>query len=157
MNYLYGTFLVLRGLEAMGIWNHEPAMQQAAEWIRMVQNADGGWGETCGTYDDPNAAKAIGPSTPSQTAWAVLGLLAAGDTRSDSVAKGSSLAGDRTSSEDGKLGRGLLSRVEMVRATYTGTGFPSVFLSWIPSLSGQYFPLLALTTYEKCNEEREAA
>ncbi len=44
VNYLYGTFLVLRGLEAMGIWNHEPAIQQAAEWIRMVQNADGGWG-----------------------------------------------------------------------------------------------------------------
>ncbi len=48
VNYLYGTFLVLRGLEAMGMWNHEPAIQQAAEWIRMVQNADGGWGETCG-------------------------------------------------------------------------------------------------------------
>ena len=87
MNYLYGTFLVLRGLEAMGFWNHEPAIQQAAEWIRMVQNADGGWGETCGTYDDPNQ-RGIGPSTPSQTAWAFLGLLAAGDTRSDSVAKG---------------------------------------------------------------------
>ncbi len=87
VNYLYGTFLVLRGLEAMGYWNHEPAIQQAAEWIRMVQNADGGWGETCGSYDDPST-RGIGPSTPSQTAWAVLGLLAAGDTRSDSVAKG---------------------------------------------------------------------
>src|SRR5580704_9334243 len=53
VNYLYGTFLVLRGLEAMGYWNHEPAIQQAAEWIRMVQNADGGWGETCTSYDDP--------------------------------------------------------------------------------------------------------
>ena len=49
----------------------------------MVQNADGGWGESCGTYDDP-AQRGIGASTPSQTAWAVLGLLAAGDTRSDS-------------------------------------------------------------------------
>ncbi len=57
VNYLYGTFLVLRGLEAMGVWNHEPAMQQAAEWIRMVQNADGGWGETCGSYDDPRPAR----------------------------------------------------------------------------------------------------
>ena len=45
VNYIYGTFLVLRGLEAMGMWNHEPAVQQAAEWIRMVQNTDGGWGE----------------------------------------------------------------------------------------------------------------
>jgi squalene-hopene/tetraprenyl-beta-curcumene cyclase len=76
VNYLYGTFLVLRGLEAMGVWSHEPAILQAAEWIRMVQNADGGWGETCGSYDDP-LQRGIGPSTPSQTAWAVLGLLAA--------------------------------------------------------------------------------
>ncbi len=49
-------------------------VQQAAEWIRMVQNADGGWGETCGSYDDPST-RGIGPSTPSQTAWAVLGCL----------------------------------------------------------------------------------
>ena len=53
----------------------------------MVQNPDGGWGETCDSYDDPNA-KGIGPSTPSQTAWAVMGLMAANDTRSDSVARG---------------------------------------------------------------------
>ena len=87
VNYLYGTFLVLRGLDAIGIDHLEPQIQQAAEWIRMVQNPDGGWGETCGSYDDPNT-RGIGPSTPSQTAWALLGLLAAGDDRSDSVAKG---------------------------------------------------------------------
>ncbi len=60
VNYLYGTFLVLRGLEAMGISNLEPSIQQAAEWIRMVQNSDGGWGETCGTYDDPDQ-RGVGP------------------------------------------------------------------------------------------------
>ena len=54
VNYLYGTFLVLRGLEAIGIDHLEPQIQQAAEWIRMVQNADGGWGESCGTYDEPD-------------------------------------------------------------------------------------------------------
>ena len=53
----------------------------------MVQNSDGGWGETCGSYDDPDT-RGVGPSTPSQTAWAILGLLAAGDDRSDSIAKG---------------------------------------------------------------------
>ena len=53
----------------------------------MVQNPDGGWGETCGSYDDPKT-KGVGPSTPSQTAWAVMGLLAVDDTRSDSVARG---------------------------------------------------------------------
>src|SRR5580700_8315605 len=87
VNYLYGTFLVLRGLEAIGMWNHEPEIQQAAEWIRSVQNADGGWGESCHSYDDP-ITRGVGVSTPSQTAWGILGLLAAGDNRSDSVAKG---------------------------------------------------------------------
>ena len=87
MNYIYGTFLVLRGLDAIGFDHNEPQVQQAAEWIRMVQNPDGGWGETCGSYDDPNT-RGVGPSTPSQTAWALLGLLAAGDDRSDSIAKG---------------------------------------------------------------------
>ncbi len=57
VNYIYGTFLVLRGLEAIGVDHLEPQMQQAAEWIRMVQNPDGGWGETCGSYDDPEHAR----------------------------------------------------------------------------------------------------
>src|SRR5205085_5406196 len=87
VNYIYGTTLVLRGLEAIGIDNHEPYVQQAAEWLRMVQNPDGGWGETCESYDDATK-RGVGQSTPSQTAWAIMGLLAASDTRSDSVARG---------------------------------------------------------------------
>src|SRR6202040_3968507 len=87
VNYIYGTALVLRGLEAIGMDNHEPCIQQGAEWLRMVQNPDGGWGETCGSYDDPST-RGVGPSTSSQTAWAILGLLAVNDTRSDSVARG---------------------------------------------------------------------
>src|SRR6202790_2161054 len=87
VNYIYGTFLVLRGLDAIGFEHNEPQVQQAAEWIRMVQNADGGWGETCGSYDDPNT-RGEGPSTPSQTAWAMLALLAAGDDGPDSVPQG---------------------------------------------------------------------
>src|SRR5260370_587341 len=87
VNYIYGTALVLRGLDAIGMDLHEPCVQQAAEWLRMVQNADGGWGETCGSYDDP-ATRGIGPSTPSQTAWAGMGLLPAVATRSDSVQRG---------------------------------------------------------------------
>src|SRR5256885_2649692 len=87
VNYTYGTMQVLRGLEAIGVDFHEPYVQQGAEWLRRVQDADGGWGETCGSYDDSNS-KGVWPSTPSQTAWAVTGLLAANDTRSDSVAPG---------------------------------------------------------------------
>jgi squalene-hopene/tetraprenyl-beta-curcumene cyclase len=154
VNYLYGTFLVLRGLEAMGVWNHEPAIQQAAEWIRMVQNADGGWGETCGSYDDPST-RGIGPSTPSQTAWAVLGLLAAGDTRSDSVAKGIRWLVAKQK-ENGSWDESAAGRNQ--EATYTGTGFPRVFyLAY--HLYRDYFPLLALTTYKRAmeKESEEAA
>jgi squalene-hopene/tetraprenyl-beta-curcumene cyclase len=152
VNYLYGTFLVLRGLEAMGIWNHEPQIQQAAEWIRMVQNPDGGWGETCGSYDDPNQ-RGIGPSTPSQTAWGILGLLAAGDTRSDSVAKGIRWLLARQLADgswDESMGEGATRE-----AIYTGTGFPRVFyLAY--HLYRNYFPLLALTNYKR-SVRREAA
>ena len=147
VNYLYGTFLVLRGLEAMGVWSHEPAIQQAAEWIRMVQNADGGWGETCGTYDDPTT-RGIGPSTPSQTAWAVLGLLAAGDTRSDSVAKGIRWLIQNQTAEGTWKEAAAGSNGE---SYYTGTGFPRVFyLAY--HLYRDYFPLLALTTYKRMME-----
>ena len=150
VNYLYGTFLVLRGLEAMGFWNHEPAVQQAAEWVRMVQNGDGGWGESCETYDDATQ-RGIGPSTPSQTAWAVLGLLAAGDTRSDSVAKGVRWLIERQH-EDGSWDELMPGRNG--ESYYTGTGFPRVFYLGY-HLYKQYFPLLALTTYKRAMQ-REA-
>jgi squalene-hopene/tetraprenyl-beta-curcumene cyclase len=145
VNYIYGTFLVLRGLEAIGVWNHEPQVQQAAEWIRMVQNADGGWGETCGSYDNPTT-RGEGPSTPSQTAWAILGLLAAGDNRSDSVAKGVRWLLEHQQIDgtwDESTGEG-----ETKQAIYTGTGFPRVFyLAYHQYRS--YFPLMALTNYRR--------
>jgi squalene-hopene/tetraprenyl-beta-curcumene cyclase len=136
VNYIYGTMLVLRGLEAVGVDHHEPYVQQAAEWLRMVQNPDGGWGETCGSYDDPNR-KGIGDSTASQTAWAVLGLMAANDMRSDSVARGIAYL-LRTQQKDGAWDE----------PQYTGTGFPRVFYLKY-HMYRQYFPLLALTTYAK--------
>jgi squalene-hopene/tetraprenyl-beta-curcumene cyclase len=136
VNYIYGTMLVLRGMQAMGVDHHEPYVQQGAEWLRMVQNSDGGWGETCGSYDDATT-RGIGPSTPSQTAWAIMGLLAAGDTRSESVQ------------------RGILYLLETQRTDghwdedqYTGTGFPRVFyLAY--HLYRDYFPLIALSTYSR--------
>ena len=141
VNYIYGTMQVLRGLEAMGTDHHEPEVQQAAEWIRMVQNPDGGWGETCGSYDDPNT-KGIGPSTPSQTAWAVMGLLAANDTRSDSVARGVAYL-LKTQKKDGAWDE----------PWYTGTGFPRVFYLMY-HMYRQYFPMIALTTYKKMMIEK---
>jgi squalene-hopene/tetraprenyl-beta-curcumene cyclase len=141
VNYIYGTALALRGLEAIGMDNHEPCMQQAAEWLRMVQNPDGGWGESCGSYDDVSA-HGVGPSTPSQTAWAILGVLAVGDTRSDSVARGIAYL-LRTQREDGSWDE----------PQCTGTGFPRVFYLQY-HLYRQYFPLLALTTYAKVMEKQ---
>ncbi len=150
VNYLYGTFLVLRGLEAMSFGHLEPEVQQSVEWVRSVQNSDGGWGETCGTYDDPTQ-RGVGASTPSQTAWALLALLAGGDNRSDSVAKGVRWLIERQQ-QDG-------SWTELVpgrngESYYTGTGFPQVFYLGY-HLYKQYFPLLALSTYQR-SMEREA-
>jgi squalene-hopene/tetraprenyl-beta-curcumene cyclase len=136
VNYIYGTMLVLRGLEAIGVDHHEPQVQQAAEWLRMFQNPDGGWGETCGSYDDPTT-KGMGSSTPSQTAWAVMGLLAANDTRSDSVTRGIAYL-LKTQRKDGSWDE----------PWYTGTGFPRVFYLMY-HLYRDYFPLIALTTYKK--------
>jgi squalene-hopene/tetraprenyl-beta-curcumene cyclase len=144
VNYLYGTMQVLRGLEAIGEDNHEAYIQQAAEWIRMMQRPDGGWGETCGSYDDPNL-KGTGPSTPSQTAWGILGLLAAGDTRSDSLARGIAYL-LRTQQKNGSW----------FDEYYTGTGFPQVFYLKY-HLYATYFPLLALTTYARAMADEEAA
>ena len=131
VNYIYGTMLVLRGLEAIGVDHHEPYVQQGAEWLRMIQNADGGWGESCASYDDPNT-KGVGPSTPSQTAWAVMGLLAANDTRSESVAKGIAYL-LKTQRADGSWDEPY----------FTGTGFPGDFMIRY-HLYRLTFPLLAL-------------
>jgi len=145
VNYIYGTFLVLRGLEAIGMDNHEPQILQAAEWVRMVQNGDGGWGETCGSYDDPNL-RGEGVSTPSQTAWALMALLSAGDDRSDSVAKGVRWLLEHQNAEgswDEAMGEGAQRQ-----SIITGTGFPKVFyLAY--TLYRQYFPLMALTAYKR--------
>ena len=143
-NYIYGTFLVLRGLQAIGADNHEPYVQQAAEWLRSVQNPDGGWGETLGSYDNP-ALRGQGESTASQTAWAVLGLLAAGDTRSNCVERGIMFL-LRTQRKDGSWWE----------KTYTGTGFPKVFYLKY-HMYAEYFPLLALATYSQVMKSLQRA
>ncbi len=134
VNYIYGTCFALRGLDAAGVSNREARIIQAGEWIRSFQNPDGGWGETCGSYDD-DSLKGTGPSTPSQTAWALLGLFASGDRHSSSVERGLQYL-RKTQRADGRWEDGW----------FTGTGFPRVFYLKY-HLYAQYFPLMALAEY----------
>jgi squalene-hopene/tetraprenyl-beta-curcumene cyclase len=78
VNYIYGTWQVLRGLRAIGEDMTQDWVLRGRDWLESCQNADGGWGETCGTYENPST-KGIGPSTASQTAWAIMGICACGD------------------------------------------------------------------------------
>lgn len=134
--YIYGTCFALRGLRAMGEDDHEHYIQRGNEWLRSIQNSDGGWGESCASYD--NGIYAAAESTPSQTAWALMGLLAGGDTYSSSVQHGIEYLLD-TQLEDGSWNEELA----------TGTGFPKVFyLNY--HYYRLYFPLLALATFVKC-------
>jgi len=133
--YVYGTCFALRGLAAAGESDREVHVLRAGEWLRSIQNADGGWGESCASYD--NGVFAASPSTPSQTAWAILGLLAGGDSNSLSVRHGIEFLLDAQRS-DGSWNEELA----------TGTGFPKVFyLNY--HLYKDYFPLLALASFVK--------
>jgi squalene-hopene/tetraprenyl-beta-curcumene cyclase len=131
--YIYGTCFALRGLAAAGESDREAHVLRAGEWLRSIQNADGGWGESCASYDAGTFVAA--PSTPSQTAWAILGLIAGGDDASLSVRHGIEYLLD-TQLPDGSW------REELA----TGTGFPKVFyLNY--HLYKDYFPLLALSSF----------
>ncbi|MBI1884616.1 MAG: squalene--hopene cyclase [Chlamydiae bacterium] len=136
VNYIYGTWQVLKGLASMGEDMHQPDCQKAATWLRSVQNSDGGWGESCLSYDDPSQ-KAKGVSTPSQTAWALMGLFASGDLTSSNVKRGLEylLA---TQKEDGSWDEW----------PFTGTGFPRVFYIKYEYYR-IYFPLFAMAMYLK--------
>ena len=133
--YIYGTFLALRGLRAAGESDREVHVLRGGEWLRAIQNADGGWGETCASYQ--NNTFVGGDSTPSQTAWGVLGLLAGGDTTSESLMRGVEYLIE-TQRPDGGWDE----------QNTTGTGFPKVFyLSY--HMYRDSFPLLALAEFLK--------
>jgi squalene-hopene/tetraprenyl-beta-curcumene cyclase len=134
VNYIYGTWSVLRGLAAIGADMGADHVQRAVRWLLARQNADGGWGEPCESYAGPDLA-GCGASIPSQTAWALLGLFAAGHTTSATVERGIEylLA---TQQADGAW--------EDQR--WNGTGFPRVFFLKY-HLYARYFPLWALGVY----------
>ncbi len=133
VNYVYGTSGVLRALEANGLAS-EDICRRAVEWLHSVQNPDGGFGETIASYDDPSL-KGKGESTPSQTAWGLVGLLAAAGPDDDGARRAAEylLA---TQNQDGSWDEDA----------FTGTGFPSVFYLRY-HLYRNSFPLYALARY----------
>ena len=134
VNYIYGTWQVLRGLRAIGQDMTQDWILRGRDWLESCQNNDGGWGETCGTYENPST-KGIGESTASQTAWAIMGICACGDLDRRSIQRGL---------------RYLLSAQKpdgsWDEEQITGTGFPRVFYLKY-DMYRQNFPLLALATY----------
>jgi squalene-hopene/tetraprenyl-beta-curcumene cyclase len=130
VNYVYGTFLALRGIQASGAGRTGDSVTKAAHWIASVQNPDGGWGETCASYATERFAP--GPSTPSQTAWGTMALLASGDRGSAALRKAVRYLID-TQRDDG----------EWDESRATGTGFPNVFYLRY-TLYRLYFPVIAL-------------
>ena len=134
VNYIYGTWQVLRGLRAIGHDMTQDWIVRGRDWLESCQNDDGGWGETCATYENP-ATKGIGKSTASQTAWAIMGICACGDLTRPSIQRGLRfLLG--TQKDDGSWDEPEI----------TGTGFPGVFYLKY-DMYRQNFPLLALATY----------
>lgn len=139
-NYLYGTWLALTSLDRAGEDPRAPWAQTAREWLRSCQNSDGGWGELPTSYSDPQH-KGRGPSTPSQTAWALMGLFAAGESESGAVTRGLQYLLDQQQADGGWR-----------EDFWTGTGFPEVFYLRY-HLYATYFPLLALAQWLRSQKQ----
>jgi squalene-hopene/tetraprenyl-beta-curcumene cyclase len=147
VNYVYGTWSALCALNAVGIGPDAPMVERAADWLAAIQNPDGGWGETCSSYRLDYRGYEPYPSGASQTAWALLGLMAAGRADHPAVARGvgwlqAHQGADGVWPED----------------HYTGGGFPRVFYLRYHGYS-KFFPLWALARYRnlrRSNERRVA-
>jgi squalene-hopene/tetraprenyl-beta-curcumene cyclase len=133
-NYVYGTGAVVPALIAAGVKPHKPVIRRAVAWLEAHQNDDGGWGEDLRSYDDP-ALAGRGASTASQTAWALLALLAAGEHRGAAAERGVRWLA-ATQRADGSWDE----------PQYTGTGFPGDFYINY-HLYRLAFPLSALGRY----------
>ena len=139
VNYIYGTSGALSALALIAPKTCRTEMRKGAAWLLSCQNNDGGWGETCASYDDPSL-KGKGVSTASQTAWALIGLLAVKDLIDLDADKAIDRGIDylfSTQQADGKWDE----------SEFTGTGFPCHFYLKY-HLYQQYFPLIALARYQ---------
>jgi squalene-hopene/tetraprenyl-beta-curcumene cyclase len=134
-NYIYGTWSVLMALEEEGLGIEHAAVRRGAAWLKSVQRADGGWGEGCDTYFEPSKRGQAERSTSFHTAWAVMGLMSAGEVHSDSVRRGISFL-LQTQQPDGFWNN----------PEFNAPGFPRVFYLKYHGYD-KYFPLFALARY----------
>jgi squalene-hopene/tetraprenyl-beta-curcumene cyclase len=141
VNYIYGTWSVLSGIASVGEDMSRPYVRYAVRWLKKTQRPDGGWGECCESYEDPSL-KCSGNSTPSQTAWAMLGLMAAGEGRSETVCRGAEYLLSR------QLTDGTWHEEE-----FTGTGFPKYFMIRYHNYRN-CFPLMALGRFHSLIERK---
>jgi squalene-hopene/tetraprenyl-beta-curcumene cyclase len=135
MNYIYGTWSVLCALNSAGVAHDAPELRKAVAWLAAIQNDDGGWGEDGSSYKLDYKGYERAPSTASQTAWALLGLMAAGDVDHPAVARGIEYLAT-TQGADGFWNE----------PRYTATGFPRVFYLRYHGYA-KFFPLWALARY----------
>ncbi len=139
VNYIYGTWSVLAGLRSIGEDLEQDYIQRAVDWIKKVQNLDGGWGESCHSYADPKT-KGQGKSTSSQTAWALMALLNANVLEDPTVNRGIKFL-LKTQKRDGSW----------EEKEFTGTGFPRFFYLRY-HMYRKYFPLWALSMYRSMKQ-----
>jgi squalene-hopene/tetraprenyl-beta-curcumene cyclase len=135
LNYIYGTWSVVCALNACGLDNASPEIRKAVDWLIRIQNADGGWGEDGSSYKIDYSVHEPAASTASQTAWALLGLMAAGKIRHPAVAHGIRYLLE-TQTDDGFWNE----------ERFTATGFPRVFYLRYHGYR-KFFPLWALARY----------
>ena len=135
VNYVYGTWSVLCALGRAGVGGDHPMVAKAVGWLKAIQNPDGGWGESCSSYALGHSGHVAVASTASQTAWALLGLMAVGEAKSSEVARGAAWLMAKQDA-DGLWGQEV----------YTGGGFPRVFYLRYHGYP-RYFPLWALARY----------
>jgi squalene-hopene/tetraprenyl-beta-curcumene cyclase len=140
MNYIYGTWSVLCCLNAAGLDPASPIMRKAADWLVSIQNADGGWGEDGTSYKLDYRGYESATSTASQTAWALIGLMAAGAADHPAAKRGIDFL-LRTQGSDGLW----------AEERYTATGFPRVFYLRYHGYA-KFFPLWALARYRNLSQ-----
>ena len=141
VNYIYGTWSVLAGLESIGEDMSKPYVRRAVRWLKLCQKQDGGWGECCESYAECSL-KSSGVSVPSQTAWAILGLISAGEGRSAEVLRGIEFLLNKQKSD------GTWDEEE-----FTGTGFPKYFMIRYHNYRN-CFPLMALGRFRSLNIDK---